>query len=79
MYNIIDQGVTIAHMKEGYQDTEADLEQISKVIEGKLAFEDFKEISDRYPDLNDSTELGLNRVKIVFGSDKNVKRVTTQW
>lgn len=78
-YNLLDQGVTITYMKERYWDTESDLEQLSKVIDGKLTFDDFKEISDRYPELGDSTELGLNRIKIVFGTDKKVKRVTNQW
>jgi len=79
IYSILDQGVTLTYMKEGYEDTEYDLLQISKVIEGKLTFDDFKEISDRYPDLEDSSSLELNRIKIEFGLDKKVKKVTTQW
>ena len=34
LYNIIDQAVSITYMREGYKDTEADLMQISKAIEG---------------------------------------------
>jgi hypothetical protein len=66
-------------MREGYQDTEHDLEQVSQVIKGKLTFEDFKEITDRYPDLGDSTSIELNRIKINFGTDKKVSSVTTNW
>ena len=66
-------------MREGYKDTENDLQQISQVIKGKLTFEDFKEITDRYPDLGDSSSIDLNRVKINFGTDKKVSSVTTNW
>lgn len=66
-------------MREGYQDTEHDLEQVSQIIKGKLTFEDFKEITDRYPDLSDSTSIELNRIKINFGTDKKVSSVTTSW
>ena len=66
-------------MREGYRDTEHDLEQVSQIIKGKLTFEDFKEITDRYPDLGDSTSIELNRIKINFGTDKKVSSVTTNW
>jgi hypothetical protein len=79
LYSILDQGVTITYMREGYQDTEHDLEQVSQIIKGKLTFEDFKEITDRYPDLGDSTSIELNRIKINFGTDKKVSSVTTNW
>ena len=79
LYSILDQGVTLTYMREGYKDTENDLQQISQVIKGKLTFEDFKEITDRYPDLGDSSSIDLNRVKINFGTDKKVSSVTTNW
>jgi len=79
LYSILDQGVTITYMREGYEDTEHDLEQVSQIIKGKLTFEDFKEITDRYPDLEDSTSIELNRIKINFGADKKVSSVTTNW
>jgi hypothetical protein len=66
-------------MREGYEDTEHDLEQISKTIEGKLKFEDFNEITKRFDDLGDSSSIDLNRVRILFDSDKTVKQVTTNW
>ena len=59
LYSILDQGVTLTYMREGYKDTENDLQQISQVIKGKLTLEDFKEITDRYPDLEDR----FNRLK----------------
>ena len=79
LYSILDQGVTITYMREGYEDTEHDLEQVSQIIKGKLTFEDFKEITERYPDLGDSTSIELNRIKINFGTDKKVSSVTTNW
>jgi hypothetical protein len=79
LYSILHQGVTITYMREGYEYTEHDLEQVSQVIKGKLTFEDFKEIRDRYPDLGDSTSIELNRIKINFGIDKKVSSVTTTW
>ena len=79
LYSILDQGVTLTYMREGYKDTESDLQQISQIIRGKLTFEDFKEITDRYPDLGDSTSIELNRIKINFGTDKKVSSVTTNW
>ena len=79
LYSVLDQGVTITYMREGYRDTEHDLEQVSQIITGKLTFEDFKEITDRYPDLGDSTSIELNRIKINFGTDKKVSSVTTNW
>jgi len=66
-------------MREGYEDTEHDLEQVSQIVKGKLTFEDFKEMTDRYPDLGDSTSIELNRIKINFGTDKKVSSVTTDW
>ena len=79
LYSILDQGVTITYMREGYEDTEHDLEQVSQILKGKLTFEDFKEITDRYPDLGDSTSIELNRIKINFGTDRKVRSVTTNW
>jgi hypothetical protein len=71
--------VTITYLKESSSSTESDLKQISEIINGKLTFSDFKEISDRYPDLEDSTSLGLNQIKINFGTDKKLKSITTNW
>jgi RNAse (barnase) inhibitor barstar len=79
LYSILDQGETITYMRKGYGDTEHDLEQVSQIIKGKLTFEDFKEITDTYPDLGDSTSIELNRIKIDFGTDKKVISVTTNW
>jgi hypothetical protein len=79
LYSILDQRVTITYMREGFEDTEHDLEQVSQIIKGKLTFEDFKEITDEHPDLGDSTSIELNRMKINFGTDKKVSSVTTNW
>jgi hypothetical protein len=78
-YTILDQGTTVAYMEERYQETEYDLEQISETIDGKLKFEDFKEITKRFDNLGDSGSIDLNRVRILFDQDKTVKSVTTKW
>jgi hypothetical protein len=78
VYQILDQGVTLTYLREGYEDTEHDLEQLSDVIEGKLTKQDFKEIIKRYPD-GIENELGLNRINIVFDTAGKVKKVTSQW
>lgn len=44
---MFDQTYTITYMREGYNDTEHDLEQLSGIIKGKLELRDFKEITDR--------------------------------
>ncbi|MGE0773391.1 MAG: hypothetical protein AB7K37_16885 [Cyclobacteriaceae bacterium] len=79
IYSILDQGVTITYMKEGYRDTESDLEQLSKVIEGRLTLDDFKGNVDPELQMVDSTTIELNRVTITFGTDKKVKGVMTRW
>jgi hypothetical protein len=78
-YTILDQSVTITHMSDSSFGTENDLEQISGVIKGKLMFGDFKEITDRYQDLDDSTSIELNQIKINFGTDKKISSMTTKW
>ncbi len=78
-YVILEQNSSIYHLKRQHQSTEWDLEQFSEAIEGKLKFEDFKKITDRFYDLDDSTSIGLNRVTIFFDKDKKIKSVTTKW
>lgn len=78
VYAIIDQAYSITYLREGYQDTEHDLEQISRVIEGRLTRKDFSVIDDRYVS-KDSACLELNRIKILFGEDQRVQRVSTNW
>ena len=65
-------------MKEGYEDTEFDLMQVSSCIKGKLSRSDFQEIINRFPDY-EGEDLELNRIKISFAPDGKVDSVTTKW
>jgi len=66
-------------MKEGYQDTENDLLQLSGAIKGKLTKSDFKDILKRYPDSAELKELDLNRIRIKFDKFNKVDTITTNW
>lgn len=79
VYQIVDQAVTLTYLRDSDKGTESDLKEFSQIIKGKLDFKDFKQISDRYPDLTDSTYLGMQNLKITFGPDLKITSVTTQW
>jgi len=82
-YSIIDQGVTLTYQKEGYTDTEHDLDQLIEIIKKtnltKLQIEN--ELKDHrlyeYMDFNSDT-ISLDRVLLIFENDK-LKNVTKQW
>ena len=78
-YVILDQGTTITYMKEGYQDTENDLLQLSGAIKGKLTKSDFNDILKRYPDSGELRTLDLNRIRIKFDKFNKVDTITTNW
>ena len=82
-YSIIDQGVTLTYQKEGYTDTEHDLDQLIEIIKKtnltKLQIEN--ELKDHrlyeYMDFNSDT-ISLDRALLIFENDK-LKNVTKQW
>lgn len=78
-YTVVDQATTITYMKQGYEDTEYDLEQLASSIKGNLTKLDFSEILERYPVSADLKTLGLNRIKITFDKDNKVDSITTNW
>lgn len=73
-YSIIDQGVTISYMKEGYSDTESDLETITGIISqtNQTKNEIEKLLKSRrlyeYMDFGSDT-VGLERVILIFDND----------
>ncbi len=83
VYSIIDQGVTLTYQKEGYTDTENDLNQLIEIINKtdltKSAIK--SELKDQrlyeYMDF-DSDTISLDRVSLIFENDK-LKTVTKQW
>jgi hypothetical protein len=83
MYSIIDQGVTMTYQKEGYTNTENDLDQLIEVI-NKTDFTKThieNELKDHrlyeYMDLNSDT-ISLDRVLLIFEND-TLKKVEKQW
>lgn len=82
-YSIIDQGVTITYMKEGYSDTEADLETITSIIsqtnQTKLEVEKLLKTHRLYEYMDFSSDtVGLERVILIFDND-SLKSIEKQW
>ena len=82
-YSIIDQGVTLTYQKEGYIDTEKDLDDLMTFI-NKTDFsknEIKKELKDHilyeFMDFKMDT-ISLNRVELIFENDK-LEKVIKQW
>jgi hypothetical protein len=75
-YFVIDQGTTITYMKEGHEDTENDLLQLSSSLKGKLTKSDFSEILKRYPDSAELKTIDLNRIRIKFDKYNRVDTIT---
>lgn len=82
-YSIIDQGVTLTYQKEGYTDTENDLDQLIEIINKtdltKSAIK--SELKDHrlfeFMDFNSDT-ISLDRVLLIFENDK-LKNMAKQW
>jgi len=82
-YQVIDQGVTITYMEEGYSDTENDLETLiglinsthltKKEIKTKLENHRFYEFMDFKSDT-----IGLERVMLIFENNE-LKTIKKQW
>lgn len=82
-YQVIDQGVTITYMQEGYSNTENDLETILGLINSTDLTK--KEIKTKlenhrlYDFMNFETDtIGLERVILIFDNNK-VKAIEKQW
>ena len=83
LYSIIDQGVTITYMRDGYTNTENDLKSLIEIfnetdltkseIEAKLKGHRFFEIMDFEHDT-----IPLERVDLIFVND-SLNKILTQW
>ena len=83
LYSIIDQGVTITYMKDGYTNTENDLNSLVEIInetnltkseiETKLKAHRFFE----FMDFNQDT-IPLERISLIFESD-TLRKIEKQW
>lgn len=82
-YSIIDQGVTLTYQKEGYTDTENDLDQLIEIInktdltKKQIETELKDHILFEYMDFKSDT-IALDRVLLIFENGK-LKNVTKQW
>lgn len=83
LYSIIDQGVTITYMRDGYTNTENDLNSLVEIInetnltkseiETKLKTHRFIE----FMDFNQDT-IPLERISLIFESD-TLRKIEKQW
>lgn len=82
-YNILDQGVTITYMKQGYENTENDLKTIIDIVN----YKDFRKSSieqglkeHRFFDMMDfrMDTVPLERVELIFMND-TLKKIRKQW
>lgn len=83
LYSIIDQGVTITYMKDGYSNTENELNSLVEIInetnltkseiETKLKTQRFFE----FMDFNQDT-IPLERISLIFESD-TLRKIEKQW
>ena len=83
IYSIIDKGVTLTYMRDGYENTENDLNSLILIINAK----DFKKASIRknlkthrfYNKMDFKKDtVGLERVILIFEND-TLKRIEKQW
>ncbi|KGO84572.1 hypothetical protein [Flavobacterium suncheonense] len=77
-YSIVDQGVTLTYQKEGYQNTENDLDNLIGIINRtdltKIQIE--KELKNHifYEHMNFKLDtISLERVSLIFENDKLIK------
>jgi len=83
LYSVIDQGVTLTYMKEGYADTKADLESMSKIVQythpSKEEIETILENHRLYEFMNfESDTIALERILLIFDKD-SLKKIEKQW
>jgi len=83
LYSIFDQGVTLTYMKEGYQETESDLDNLTKIInetdltKGQISKTLSKHKLYKFMDFRSDT-ISLDRVTLLF-KDNKLFKVTKQW
>ncbi len=83
VYSIVDQAVTLTYQKEGYADTESDLDNIIEIINKtdltKTQVEKKLKAHKLYGYMDFKTDtISLDRVSIIFKDDKLFK-VSKQW
>ncbi|NEV95075.1 hypothetical protein G3567_13100 [Psychroflexus sp. YR1-1] len=83
LYSVIDQAVTLTYMKEGYSDTESDLESIIQIVgqtdQTKQEIENILKDHRLYEYMDFETDtIGIERVLLIFEND-SLKSIEKQW
>jgi hypothetical protein len=79
LYAILDQGVTLTYMKEGYTDTKSDLNQLIKIINDTDLSKDQIRRTLKSDDLDfDADTVSLSRTELIF-KDNKLKRIELTW
>jgi len=83
VYSIVDQAVTLTYQKEGYADTENDLENLIEIINktdlSKTQIENELKDHRLYEYMNFKKDtISLYRISLIFDNNK-LKYVTKQW
>lgn len=79
LYALLDQGVTLSYMKEGYADTKSDLNQLVKIINDTDLSKDQIRKTLKSDDLDfDTDTVSLSRTELIF-KDNKLKRIELTW
>ena len=83
MYTVLDQGVTITYMREGYEDTEADLNVLMELVNTTdLSKEQVKAALQKHHLVEymefSSDSVAMDRIILTFHNGK-LKNVASQW
>jgi uncharacterized membrane protein len=79
LYVILDQGVTLTYMKEGYTDTKSDLDQLVKIINDTDLSKDQIRMTLKNDDLDFNADtVSLSRTDLIFKENK-LKRIELTW
>lgn len=82
-YQVVDQGVTMTYMREGYSDTENDLETLIELVnttdltknEIKVKLKNHR--LNEYMDFETDT-IGLERILLIFNND-SLRKIEKEW
>ena len=82
-YSVVDQAVTLTYMKEGYSDTESDLETIIQIVgqtdQTKQEIENLLKDHRLFEYMDFKTDtIGIERVTLIFDND-TLKSIEKQW
>lgn len=79
LYVILDQGVSLTYLKEGYGDTNSNLEQLVKIINETDLTKDHIKNTLKNDDLDfNSDKVSLRRTDLIFKENK-LKRIELTW